>query len=453
MSRFLYTCAWYLATPLLLLSLLWRGRRQRGYLSAVGERFGWVRRGAPHGGRLIWVHAVSVGETRAAEPLVRAWLALHPDDRVLLSHMTPTGRETGAQLFRDLVAEGRLSQAWLAWDYPGATRRMIQRVGPDVLVLMETELWPNLLAAARRQRLPVALVNARLSDKSLRKGLRAASLIRPALASLSLVLAQSRSDADRLARLGWAEAPVLGNLKFDIEPPALAVSTGRRWRQALRGALPDRGVVLAASTRDGEEALLLAAWQAERVQRGAAAMPLLVLVPRHPQRFDDVADRVQAAGLRVGRRSVLLEGDAAAVSALAGWADGEVLIGDSMGEMFAYYALADVAMIGGSLLPLGGQNLIEACALGVPVLLGPHTFNFAQISEEAIETGAAMRVDDAAGAVCLALGLIGDEPRRRRMGDCGVAFARRHQGATRRTVRHLEDLLTPSGGKRDGEAG
>ncbi len=452
MSRFLYACAWYLATPLLLLSLLWRSRRQRGYLSAVGERFGWLRMGESRGGRLIWVHAVSVGETRAAEPLVRAWLARHPDDRVLLTHMTPTGRETGAQLFRDLVTDGRLSQAWLAWDYPGATRRMIQRVQPDLLVLMETELWPNLVAAARRLRRPVALINARLSDKSLRKGLRWASLIRPALASLSLVLAQTRSDAERLACLGWPESPVVGNLKFDIEAPASAVGMGRRWRQVLDATLPNRGVVLAASTRDGEEALLLAAWQAERAQRGAAAMPLLVLVPRHPQRFDEVADQAQALGLRVGRRSVLLAQNTAAVSALAGWADGEVLIGDSMGEMFAYYALADVAIIGGSLLPLGGQNLIEACALGVPVLLGPHTFNFAQVSEEAIEAEAAMRVNDAAGAVGLALGLIGDEPRRRLMGGCGTGFARRHQGATLRTVGHLEGLLTPPGGKRDDEA-
>lgn len=428
MSRFVYSLGWWLATPVVVAYLLWRARRQPDYLCNWRERWGLVSArndDAP----LVWVHAVSVGETRAAQSLIAALLAADPSLRILLTHMTPTGRETGREL---LVARhsGRVVQAFLPYDYGFAARRFLRAWRPSLGVLMETELWPNLCAAARRESVPLALVNARLSERSLRRGLRWASLITPALRSLACVVAQTDADAQRLARLGRDDAIVGGNLKFDVEVPESQCARGRAWREALDG----RPVVLAASTRDGEEALLLDAW------RRAAPMhptPLLVIVPRHPQRFDEVARMVVERGFSLARRSGF-EGEDLPEAVARGT---DVLLGDSMGEMFAWYATADAAIMGGSLLPFGSQNLIEACAVGTPVILGPSTYNFADAAEQAVKAGAAVTVDDADGAVSAALKLARRPDERSAASLAALGFSQAHRGATARTMRCLSVWL------------
>ncbi|MGE5089569.1 MAG: lipid IV(A) 3-deoxy-D-manno-octulosonic acid transferase, partial [Candidatus Levyibacteriota bacterium] len=402
------------ALPLLPLRLYWRARREPGYGEHVGERFGRYVAVPPrrNGGRLVWIHAVSVGETRAIAPLVERLRACDPAPSILLTHMTATGRETGRALFGDAV-----TQAWLPYDIPFAVRRFLARFRPDAGLLAETELWPNLAAAATRAGVPLYLVNARLSERSARGYARIGALSRPLLASLAGVAAQSDADATRLRALGAREVAVTGNLKFDVPVPAAMLERGRELRSAIGD---DRPVLVAASTRDGEEALVL-----DALSRNGALLPagaLVIIVPRHPQRFDAVAALLRERAIASARRS-----DRAAVPR-----DARVLLGDSMGEMFAYYAAADVAFVGGSLLPLGGQNLIEPIAAGTPTLIGPHTFNFAQASEAAVAAGAARRVHDADDMLAVAGRLLADADARRRMRANAVAFLAAHRGAADR---------------------
>ncbi|MGZ3184510.1 MAG: lipid IV(A) 3-deoxy-D-manno-octulosonic acid transferase [Telluria sp.] len=422
MIRALYTSAWRAALPLVLARLWWRGRKEPGYRAHWHERLG--RYGSPgHEAPLtLWVHAVSVGETRAAEPLVDALLAAYPRARIVLTHMTPTGRATGKALF---AKHGdRLVQSYLPYDIPSMVRRFLKHFEPALCILMETEVWPNLIAVCREQNVPLALVNARLSERSLRRGRRFGRLMREAAESITLVAAQTEDDARRIRSLGAPHVGVTGSIKFDVTVPPQALATG----DALRASFGARKVLLCASTREGEEALILSAFAA----MPGAGRPLLLLVPRHPQRFDEVAKMVADRGLALARRSSL---DASAAGA-------DVVLGDSMGEMFAYYRACDCAYIGGSLLPLGGQNLIEACALGRPVLIGPHTFNFAQVSEDAIAAGAALRVPDAGAMICSALQLLEDDVERHAMGQRALAFANQHRGATVRTLALLQPFVS-----------
>ena len=407
MARLIYSLCFLLALPLIWLRLLWRARRQPEYLQHLGERHGRFPRRPD--GPLIWVHAVSVGETRAAQPLIEGLLRQWPDHHILLTGMTPTGRATGLALYGT-----RVLQCYLPYDLPFTVDRFFEHFSPACGVLMETEVWPNLLAAARRHRVPVLLANARLSARSARGYQRFAALARPAFAALAGVAAQTRADGERLSALGAATVAVCGNLKFDVAPAAEMLTLGRAWRTTI-GARP---VWLAASTREGEEALLLAAWR-----RQAPAGALLVLVPRHPQRFDEVADLAREVGFRVRRRS-------------QGLPDGDtgVWLGDSMGEMAAYYAAADLAFIGGSLLPLGGQNLIEAAACGCPVLIGPHTFNFSQATEDALSAGAARRVEDAEKLGAEVGRLLAAPGELAAMRAAAQAFAAAHRGATARML-------------------
>jgi 3-deoxy-D-manno-octulosonic-acid transferase len=437
LARALYGLAWLLATPLVVGYLLARARRQPAYRVHWAER--WALRWAPApagwaGARPLWIHAVSVGETRAAQPLIEALLTADPGLRILLTHMTPTGRATGHELFVTRWPD-RVHQVYLPYDLGWAAERFLARWRPCLGILMETELWPSLCAQAACHRVPVVIANARLSERSLARGLRWRALTVPALAGLQAVLAQTPADAQRLRRMGRDDVAVLGNLKFDIVPSADTVALGRGWRALLDagGAARDgRPLLLCASTRDGEEALLLRAWAAA-MGAASAPRPRLLIVPRHPQRFDAVAGEVAAQGLVAVRRSQ------------PGWpqsaAQADVLLGDSMGEMAAYVAMADAAIIGGSLLPFGGQNLIEPCALGVPVVVGPHTENFAQAADEAIAAGAARRVADAAAAIDAALALLADPAARATMGAAGTAFAQAHRGATQRTVTALGPWL------------
>jgi 3-deoxy-D-manno-octulosonic-acid transferase len=405
----LYRLALLLAAPLIPLRLLWRGRRERGYLEHWGERL--ALGPAPVAGA-IWIHAVSVGEMRAAQPLVAALRAAHPDTPLLLTCMTPTGRATAESLYGDFA-----HIAYLPYDYTWLARRFLQRARPRVGILMETELWPNLIRAADRAGVPMMLVNARLSERSARGYARLPALTRASLARIRQVAAQSEADAARLTALGAHTVTVVGNLKFDITPPPEQLALGTGWRTHWG----PRPVLLAASTREGEEETLLRAFAAT-----APVGLLLILVPRHPQRFDAVAGLIETAGLSYQRRCTLDESDLRA--------DTQVLLGDSLGELFAYYAACDVAFVGGSLMPLGGQNLIEAASVGRPVLVGPHTFNFEEATRLAVEAGAALRVNDADACLANTLALLNDAPARERMAAAGLAFAARHRGAAQRVA-------------------
>ena len=421
MNRTLYSLLWWLALPLVLGRLWWRGRKEPGYRRHVGERLGWYGPALPPK-RTFMVHAVSVGETRAAEPLVEALLARWPDCRVLLTHMTPTGRATGAALFGKHGE--RVVQSFLPYDTGAMVRRFLRHFRPQVCILMETEVWPNLIAGCARENVPVALVNARLSERSLRRGQRFGGIMMDAARAITLVAAQTEDDANRIRSLGAPRVDVTGSIKFDVVPPEAALEKGA-W---LRARIGSRPVFLCASTRDGEEELILDAWQRSA---GKPAGALLAIVPRHPQRFDEVAQMAGTRGLSLQRRSQM--GDGAL--------DADVLLGDSMGEMFAYYAACDCAFVGGSLLPLGGQNLIEACALGKPVLVGEHTFNFLDATDEAVEAGGAVRVRDADALVAQAAQLLADPGARAAMGARAAAWAGRHRGATLRTVELLQRVI------------
>ena len=412
MKRFAYTLLLYVLLPGALWHLLWRARRQPEYLRHVPERFGYFRQASPEQ-PVIWVHAVSVGETRAAEPLIRELRKRHPDHRILITHMTPTGRSTGAALFGD-----RVTTCYLPYDFPGAVARFLARFRPRVGVLMETEIWPNLVHACRERGVPLYLVNARLSEKSCEKYRKFPELTRTTLQQFAGVAAQGEDDARRLRGLGAPSVLIAGNLKFDVTVPPEQVATGRAWRAAC-GSRP---VLLAASTREGEEALLL-----DALTTTDTPEILLIIVPRHPQRFDEVAELIARREIRYQRRS----------AGFAAGPDTRVILGDTMGEMPAYYAACDAAFVGGSLLPYGAQNLIEACAVGRPVLVGPSTYNFADAVEGAVAAGAALRVMDAGELMREARRLLLDGRARQSMGEAALAFCRTHQGATQRVLELL----------------
>jgi 3-deoxy-D-manno-octulosonic-acid transferase len=417
-----YRLLLWLLFPWVLMHLWWRGRRQPGYREHIPERFGWyqTRPGRP----VIWLHAVSVGETRAAEPLVRALAARYPGHELLLTQMTPTGRETAQQLYG-----GAATIVYLPYDYPGAVARFLARFRPRLGILMETEIWFNLVECCARLGVPLLLANARLSEKSARGYELVAPLTRAALRGLAAVSAQTREDAERLERLGARGVEVTGNLKFDVALAPQLLALGAELKQRI-GRRP---VLLAASTREGEEELIL-----DALARIGVEGLLLLLVPRHPQRFDDVAALLAKRNLSYLRRS-----DNRALPP-----DCRVLLGDSMGEMPAYYAACDLAFIGGSLLPYGGQNLIEACAVGRPLLFGRHMYNFAEASRLAVAAGAAVEVADAAMLGERAGELLRDQATLARMSQAALAFSRAHQGATARNLALCERLLVREDGEK-----
>jgi 3-deoxy-D-manno-octulosonic-acid transferase len=416
--RRLYSLLWWLALPWLPLRLWWRGRREPGYRANAAERFGRYHALAVRQ-PVVWVHAVSLGETRAAVPLVERLLHAYPGATVLLTHMTATGRAAGRELFGK-----RVVQAWLPYDIPFAVRAFLARFAPRAGLIMETELWPNLVALSRTAGVPLYLVNARLSEKSARGYARVPALSRPVFAALSGVAAQSGADAARLAALGAPSPTVTGNLKFDVAVADAAFALGRQLRERFGASRP---VWVAGSTRDGEEALILDALAAHPLPPGT----LTLIVPRHPQRFEAVAQLLRERGVRFGRRS-----DEGPVPA-----DAAVVLGDSLGEMFGYYAASDVAFVGGSLLPLGGQNLIEPIAIGRPTLVGPHMFNFAEATRNALAAGAAIEVDSAPALIATVDALLHDSPRRAAMRDAALAFHAAHCGAAERLWSWLEPRL------------
>ena len=426
-ARALYTVLGSAALPWLPLRLWWRGRREPGYRLHIGERFG---RYAPASDRVparprFWIHAVSVGETRASAPLVERLRGTYPGAAILMTHMTATGRETGRVLFGDAV-----EQAWLPYDVPFAVRSFYARFRPLAGFLLETELWPNLVAEARAAGVALYLVNARLSERSARGYARFPAITRPMLGALTGVAAQSEADAARFSALGASAPIVTGNLKFDVSVPAQVRELAAGFRLRFGATRP---VWVAASTRDGEEGLILDALARRPLPEDA----LTVIVPRHPQRFATVAELLRARGIPFARRS---DRESTPVTA-----DTPVVLGDSMGEMLAYYAAADVAFVGGSLLPLGGQNLIEPLAVGTPVLIGPHTFNFSEASAGAIDAGAALRVNDVDALVESVTALLADGKRRAAMSRAALDFHALHAGAADRLWEWLARQLPAPG--------
>ena len=414
MTRFLYSCLMWVLVPLLWLKLQLRARREPVYGQAIAERFGYYGETAQTGA--LWIHAVSLGETRAIRSLVKALRLAHPDLRLLLTHGTATGRSEGVSLLR----KGDV-QAWLPWDTPAAVGRFLRHFQPRLGVLIDTEVWPNLSAIAQQQGIPLVLVNARLSERSCRKAQRWSALAKPAFSGLSAVWAQTEEDAKRLRSLGAPVNAVMGNLKFDAVPDPQLLATGQAWRNALNA----RPVVLLAISREGEEAMFLQTLQQHPEYLQQAQW---WIVPRHPQRFEEVADLLQASGLPWQRRSQ--------------WSapqEAGLVLGDSLGEMPLYYGVASVALLGGSFAPLGGQNLIEACACGCPVVMGPHTFNFKQAAQWAIDAQAGVRCNGMVTAMAQALSIALDKPHQHKMAHAAQLFASSHQGA----VAHCVTALAP----------
>ena len=409
MARFYYNLLLLLALPYLVLHLLVRGWRQPAYWRYLGERFGNYSQKSTK--PVIWLHAVSVGETRAAAPLIAALQAHYPDYQLLLTHTTATGRDMSVQLFAD-----RVWRVYLPYDYDFAVKRFIRHFRPSLGILMETEIWPNLIAACHAKNMPIMLVNARMSARSARRYRWLAGIVKQSLANLSRIAAQTPADAERLRELGGQRINIMGNLKFDNKPLPSQLQLGLLWRTKI-GA--QRRVWLAASTRDGEEALVLDAWTQLPVNNA-----LLIIVPRHPQRFDEVAALLAQRNIRYQRRS----SDEALASTTQVW------LGDSMGELFAYYRAADIALIGGSLLPFGGQNLIEAAAVGCPVVLGRYVWNFAEVSQAALACGAAVQVQTVAALTQVVTELFNNPARRTAMSVAALDFSRSHQGATARLL-------------------
>ena len=428
MLRFAYGALFTLALPLAVLRLWWRGRKEPGYRANIGERFGRFRQASTSGA--IWVHAVSVGEVRAAVPLVRALQDKFAGAPLLLTCMTPAGRAMAGTLFGD---DATVTLAYLPYDLPWLTRRLLLHFEPRILLIMETEIWFNLVHTCCVQQLPVLLVNARLSERSRAAYARLTpirNLTRETLASMAVIAAQSAADATRFASLGARKVVVTGNMKFDMPVDGALASRGAAWRAALAGK---RQVLLLAATRDSEEAMLLAAYR-QSFDESTRARILLVIVPRHPQRFDEVFSRAGSSGFRVARRSEI-----------TGSLDGiEVWLGDSMGEMAAYYAMCDVAIIGGSFAPLGGQNLIEAAALGRPTIIGPHVFNFSDAVKLASEAGALQQVTDADDAMRIACVLLADGAKRKMMSAAALAFTELHRGATGKTMGLITSVMSPT---------
>lgn len=415
MWRAAYWLVLWIALPFVLARIWWRGRQEPLYRAGSAERFGFYA-DAP-AKPVIWLHAVSLGETRAAEPLLRALQQRHPDCELLITQMTATGREAATA-----VLGGSARVAWLAYDYRFAVRRFLRHFRPRLGILMETEIWFHLVSECGRAGIPLMLANARMSQKSARGYAVVAPLTRAALETLDAVAAQTAEDAARLGSLGARNVEITGNLKFDLHPAAGSDALAAQFRKRFG----ERKVLLAASTREGEEELLL-----DALDRDALGDALTVIVPRHPQRFEAVARLIAGRGLKLARRSA----DAPVEP------DCRFVLGDSMGEMAAYYRACDVAFVGGSLLAYGGQNLIEACAAAVPVLIGPHTYNFAQAAENAVAAGAALRVERAEDLVRQTRVLLGDPGLRDRMGRAGAAFCASHRGATQRTLAICERLL------------
>ena len=419
--RLLYTVLLTLLTPLIVLRLWLKGRELPAYRQRIGERFGHVEP-APEG-IAVWLHAVSVGESLAALPLIEALIAKHGEGRVWVTTTTPTGSE------RVIAALGpRVRHSYAPYDLPTVVARFLARARPQRVVVMETELWPNLFRACAARGIPLLIANARLSPRSFKGYGRVAGFTRATLADTAHIAAQSPLDAERFTALGAPRVSVAGNLKFDLAIPEAQLARGRRIRAALGAAGP---VWIAASTHEGEDEIALAAHSQVLKSLPEA---LLILVPRHPQRFDTVARLIERSGLRLLRRSALdfPEDGAAATTGV------QVLLGDSMGEMLAYLEACDLAFVGGSFVPVGGHNILEPAALGRPVLFGPHMHNFLPARELLLGVGAAQELADPSTLGESVQHLLSAPAQRRSMGEAGHAAVAANRGALQRLLALIE---------------
>ena len=423
----LYECLWHLALPVALIRLYWKGRKLPGYRQHIAERFGFY--GRKQNSQQVWVHAVSVGETRAAAPLIDALIA--NGHSILLTHMTPTGRATGQQIFEQHLKADRLQQVYLPYDVSWAVNAFYKHFSPKVGLIMETEVWPTLVLSAKRHHVPTILVNARLSSRSAKRAASFGAVATYIYQSFTKILAQTGLDAKRYQSLGLSNVMVTGNLKFDVVANTAQVNDALLLRKELGAGVQ---IVCAASTREGEEELVIEAWKKLKEQHPSLNNICLLIVPRHPQRFDDVYALLVKSFSKVARRSLLVKHSEIANAIKQ---DG-ILLGDSMGEMSFYYALSDFVVMGGSLQPLGGQNFIEACALGRPIILGPHTFNFQQASMDVIDAEAGLRVDGVDG-LSQAMGLLfANHELKELMGTNALDFANQHTGATQKILTVVE---------------
>ena len=419
--RILYLLAVYLTAPIISAVFLWRGIRDRSYWSHFGERFGFGARPAPHG---IWLHAVSVGEVQACAPLVSALRRRHPQLPLTVTTFTPTGAARARALVGDFA-----TVRYVPYDLPGAVRRFLKRVEPQLAVIFETELWPNLYRECRRRRVPLVLASARISERSLGRYRHLGALFRDAVSSAAVVAAQGEGDAARFRALGASadHTHVTGNLKFDFELPEGLAERGRHWRTAYADGRP---MWIAGSTREGEETIVL---EAQRRVRAAHPSALLVIAPRHPARCAEVAQQLTQAGVRFTRHSQ---------SAVTGSTnDVSVLLLDTLGELLDFYAAADLAFVGGSLSPVGGHNLLEPAAVGIPLLTGPHTFNAPDVAQLLITRGAATVVHNAEELGAAVSRLLADAAERERIGALGRAAVEGSRGALARLLELIEPLL------------
>ena len=427
-----YQLLWHLLLPLAFIRLVWRSRHSGAYLHHIPERLGFgYQKPIIHGA--IWVHAVSVGETRAAQPLIEAYLAR--GESVLLTHMTLNGRRTGKQLFSKAIEAGQIRQVYLPYDLCWAVEHFLKSFRPKFGLFMETEAWPTVVFRCAEMGLPLYLVNARLSERSARRVNQFGKAGRALFQAFTGILAQTEFDAERYRSLGVRNVSITGNLKFDVPLDGALVNQGMVWRKEIHAE--GRLMVCAASTRDGEEEIILKAWRDLLLSNAFQIQPLLCIVPRHPERFAAVADQIRGAGLKFRHRSEWLATPTECSSL-------DVVLGDSMGEMPMYYSAADLVVMGGSLLPFGGQNLIEACASGCPVLLGEHTYNFQQAALDAIAIGAATRIKgdlllgDAIALMESLKDLLLNADRLSQMSAAAITYSTEHQGATQRILAALD---------------
>jgi 3-deoxy-D-manno-octulosonic-acid transferase len=427
-----YQLLWHLLLPLAFVRLAWRARHSFAYMHHIPERLGFgydqpIKQGS------IWIHAVSVGETRAAQPLIEAYLAR--GETILLTHMTLNGRRTGKQLFAKQIASGQIRQVYLPYDLCWAVEYFLNSFKPKLGLFMETEAWPTVVFRCAEIGPTLFLVNARLSERSARRVNRFGKAGRSLFQAFAGILAQTDFDAERYRSLGVKNISIVGNLKFDVPLDVQLVEQGKLWQKELHDS--KRLMVCAASTRDGEEEIILKAWKDLLLSKSWEIAPLLCLVPRHPERFAEVADAIHSAGLKFRRRTEWPETPRDCNGL-------EVVLGDSMGEMPLYYSAADLVVMGGSLLPFGGQNLIEACAAGCPVLLGAHTYNFQQASLDAIQAGAAKRIkgDLLLGESTALMGALKDlllnTAELGRMSQAAKTYSIEHQGATKQILAALD---------------
>lgn len=416
--RYLYTLLLYLAVPGVLLRLYWRGRRVPAYRRRWAERFGWFP-ALPAAG-CIWVHAVSVGEVRAAIPLIRTLQARYPAIPLLITTTTPTGSRQVREMFGNTVWH-----RYTPYDLPAVVARFLVRTRPRLAIIMETELWPNLLRRCAKAGIPVLVANARLSEKSARGYGRVAGLTGHMLADVTLIAAQSEADAARFRALGAARVQVMGNIKYDL---ALAEDLPAQGSELRRLLGEQRPVLVAASTHAGEDEWVLDAFAQLQPEHPDL---LLVLVPRHPERFPVVAELCRQRSLAVVQRSEQRRCEPTT----------QVFLGDSMGELLLFYAAADVAFVGGSLVPVGGHNVLEPALLGLPVVFGPHMFNFAEASRQLLEAQAAWQVADTGELAATVSRLLTDAALRQVAGRRGMALVAANRGALEKLLGMIKDLL------------